>query len=138
MAENEESKVQENIQEDVSENKVKEQKVEKKDAAKVISSEKKMPIENIDKHKPEITNKIIYYPLSTEKAIRLMESENKLVFVVERTAKKVEIKQAIEEEFKVKVTKVNTLIATDGRKHAYVTFDAESPAIDIATNLGMM
>ena len=32
--------------------------------------------------------KIIQYPLSTEKSIRLMESENKLIFVVEPKAKK--------------------------------------------------
>ena len=33
---------------------------------------------------------ILKYPLSTEKVLRLMESENKLVFVVDRKAKKSE------------------------------------------------
>ena len=41
---------------------------------------------------------IIKYPLSTEKAIRLMESENKLVFVVDDKASKQEIKKAIEKD----------------------------------------
>ena len=81
---------------------------------------------------------VIKYPLSTEKSLRLMESENKLLFVVDKKATKSDIKQAIESMFKAKVVKVNTLIAHDGKKRAYVRFAASSPAIDIATNLGLM
>lgn len=81
---------------------------------------------------------IIKYPVSTEKSIRLMEAENKLIFVVDRKARKPEIKKAIEQMFKVKVAKVNTLIAPDGIKRAYIKFGAETPAIDIATKLGLM
>ena len=81
---------------------------------------------------------IIKYPLSTEKSLRLMESENKLIFVVERDADKKAIKRAIEDMFKVQVIKVNTLIDTKGRKRAYVQFSQETPAIDIATNMGLM
>jgi len=80
---------------------------------------------------------IVLHPLSTEKSLRLMEGENTLVFVVQRKAKKPEIKQAIEKMFNAKVIKVNTLIKGD-KKRAYVTFSAETPAIDIATNLGLM
>lgn len=78
------------------------------------------------------------YPLSTEKAIRLMESENKLVFVVPLKARKPEIKAAVETMFKVKVTSVNTMITSKGEKRAYVQLSPEHPAIDIATNLNMM
>ena len=81
---------------------------------------------------------IIKYPLSTEKSIRLMESENKLIFVVGRKSKKNEIKKAIEKLFNVKVEKVNVVIGKNGKKHAYVKFSDETPAIDIATNLGLM
>lgn len=82
--------------------------------------------------------KIIKHPLSTEKSIRLMEAENKLVFVVERKSNKTEIKKAIEELFKVKVLKVNTFITPAGQKRAYVKFSQETPAIDIATQMGIM
>ncbi len=82
--------------------------------------------------------KIVKFPLSTEKSIRLLESENKLVFVVDMKATKPEIKQAIEEIFKAKVVKVNTLIAMNGKKKAYVKFSDDTPAIDIATNMGLM
>jgi len=82
--------------------------------------------------------KIIKYPLSSEKSIRLMELENKLIFMVDRKAKKAEIKKAIEEMFKVKVIAVNTFISNRGQKKAYIKFSAETPAIDIATQLGLM
>lgn len=83
-------------------------------------------------------HEVIKYPLSTEKSIRLMESENKLVFVVDRRAEKKEIKEAIEKMFKVKVDKVNTHIISNGQKRAYIKFAAESPAIDVATQLGLI
>jgi large subunit ribosomal protein L23 len=81
---------------------------------------------------------IIKYPLSTEKSIRLMESENKLVFVVDEKADKQEIKKAIEELFNVKVEQVRTQNDFKGRKKAYVKLSSETPAIDLATKLGLM
>jgi ribosomal protein uL23 len=81
---------------------------------------------------------IIKYPLATEKAVRLMESENKLIFVVDNKARKPEIKEAIEKEFKLKVVKVNTLIDRAGHKRAYISISPETPAIDVATQLGLM
>jgi len=81
---------------------------------------------------------IIKYPLSTEKSLRLMESENKLIFAVDKKATKSEIKRAIEEVFKVKVLKVNSFIGPDGIKKAYIKFSKETPAIDVATNMGLI
>ena len=81
---------------------------------------------------------IIKHPLSTEKSIRLMESENKLVFVVNKKSTKKDIKKAIEDMFKVKVENINTFVSPEGEKRAYVKFSAESPAIDIATKMGLM
>lgn len=83
-------------------------------------------------------HQIIKYPIATEKSIRLMESENKLVFVVDKKATKPEIKKAVEEMFKAKVVSVNTLHAVTGEKRAYVKLGKETPAIDIATTLGIM
>ena len=81
---------------------------------------------------------VINYPLSTEKSIRLMESENKLVFIVERKANKKDIKEAIEKMFKVKVINVNTEITPKGKKKAYIKLSPDTPAIDVATQLGLM
>ena len=81
---------------------------------------------------------ILKAPLSTEKAIRLMESENKLVFMVDKKATKVQIKQELESMFKVKIVSVNTMIDPKGNKKAYVTFADSTPAIDLATKLELM
>jgi ribosomal protein uL23 len=81
---------------------------------------------------------IIKYPLSTEKSIRMMESENKLAFVVEERATKKEIKEDVEKRFSVKVVSVNTFTDMKGRKKAYVRLSDETPAIDVATKLGLM
>ena len=81
---------------------------------------------------------IIKYPLATEKAVRIMESENKLIFIVDRKATKEQIKEAVESIFKVKVLKINTMITRTGEKKAYVKLPIETPAADVATQLGVM
>jgi len=80
---------------------------------------------------------VISYPIGTEKSIRMMESENKLMFMCERKATKQQIKQALEELLKAKITNVNTLNVHEGKK-AIVTFAPETLAIDIATKMGLM
>lgn len=77
-------------------------------------------------------------PLSTEKSIRLMESENKLIFEVDKKATKASIKKDIEDFFGVKIVSVNTRIGSDAKKRAYVKFSPETPAIDVATKLGLI
>ncbi len=83
-------------------------------------------------------NQIIKRPSATEKSIRMMESENKLVFVVDKNATKADIRKAFEDMFKVKLKKVTTHLTPQGEKKAYVTFGQETPAIDIATQLGLI
>lgn len=82
--------------------------------------------------------KTIRYPLSTEKSIKLMEAENKLMFAVDNKASRKDIKEAVEKAFNVKVDSVNTLITNKGKKRAYVRLKAETPAIEVATQLGLM
>lgn len=67
-----------------------------------------------------------------------MESENKLIFMVDVSATKADVKNEIESLFDVKVKKVNTLIGPDAKKRAYVTFSDETPAVDLATKLELM
>ena len=83
------------------------------------------------------SHEVIKYPVATEKCFKLMETENKIVFIVERKSKKQDIKKAVEEMFKVKVQKVNTLIGVEGKK-AYVKLEKDFNALDIATKLGLM
>ncbi|MBU2637537.1 MAG: 50S ribosomal protein L23 [Nanoarchaeota archaeon] len=81
---------------------------------------------------------VIKYPLTTEKSVRVMEADNKLIFIVARDAKKTAIKRAVEVMFKVKVVKVNTTILPSGEKKAYVKLSPETPAMDVATQLGLI
>ncbi len=52
---------------------------------------------------------VINKALLTEKGTRMTEEENKYLFSVNPAANKVEIKQAVEALFKVKVVSVNTM-----------------------------
>ncbi len=52
---------------------------------------------------------IIQGPIITEKSMSLKENFNKYTFKVAKSANKVEIKNAVEEIFKVKVLSVNTI-----------------------------
>ena len=86
----------------------------------------------------KLTHNIVLIPLSTEKSMRLIESENKLVFVVDRRATRQEIKQALESLYNLKIKKINVLINRDGKKQAFVKLSEDSSALDIATDLGIM
>jgi len=82
---------------------------------------------------------IIDYPITTEKAVKLIETENKLIFQLRNLKiNKKEIKEKFEEEFKVKVDKVNTLITRKGKKKAIIILKPEFSAGDIAVKLGII
>jgi large subunit ribosomal protein L23 len=52
---------------------------------------------------------ILKAPIITEQSTKLIESQNKYTFKVDRKANKVEIKKAVEAIFEVKVLSVNTI-----------------------------
>ena len=56
-----------------------------------------------------IKSSIILQPILSEKGTALSETQNKYIFQVEKQSNKLEIKQAIENKFKVKIKKVATL-----------------------------
>ena len=61
-------------------------------------------------------SQIIQKPLITEKSNRIKEKENKFTFQVHPDANKTEIKKALEQLFKVKVVKINTVKLPGKRK----------------------
>ena len=81
---------------------------------------------------------ILRYPHLTEKSMKSVEIDNKLVFIVDRRATKDLIALAVEKEFNVTVVNVNTEITTKGLKKAYVKLSGQYSASDIATRLGMV
>jgi len=81
---------------------------------------------------------VLVYPHLAEKSMNMVEFENKLTFIVRRTAKKKDIKEAIENLFGVKVLKVQTETTPEGVKKAYAKLSEETPASEIASRLGMV
>jgi len=61
-------------------------------------------------------NDVIRRPLLTEKGAVLNEATNTVLFEVDRRANKIQVKQAVEEIFKVKVRRVHTLTVHGKKK----------------------
>ncbi|MBI2369945.1 MAG: 50S ribosomal protein L23 [Deltaproteobacteria bacterium] len=61
-------------------------------------------------------HQVLMRPLITEKSTALREAANQYVFQVAPDANKIEIKQAVEQLFRVKVAKVRTLNIEGKRK----------------------
>jgi ribosomal protein uL23 len=80
----------------------------------------------------------IKFVLMTEKAVQVIEKQNKLVFIVERHADKNSIKAAVESVFEAPVSSVQTMIDQEGRKKAMVKFRNAGAAGDIAVKLGII
>ncbi len=78
---------------------------------------------------------IIIRPVSTEKSFRLIERENKLIFIVDLKADKNSVKEAVEKTFNVKVEKVNIIRSIAGEKKAVVKLGKEYSAMDLASKL---
>ncbi|AEK72876.1 50S ribosomal protein L23P [Thermococcus sp. 4557] len=81
--------------------------------------------------------KVIVKPVVTEKAVAMIENENKLTFIVDKRATKQDIKKAVEAMFDVKVEKVTTLVTMKGEKKAYVKLKPEYSASEVAARIGL-
>ena len=80
---------------------------------------------------------MILKPVTSEKAVKMIEIDNTLLFETSKQIRKAEIKKDVEKTFSVKVEKVRTLIQGN-KKYAYVKLNKSNPAIDVATKLGMI
>jgi ribosomal protein uL23 len=82
--------------------------------------------------------KTIRYPVMTEVTSRILEAENKLVFMVNKNATKRDIKMAVEELYDVVVDQVNSTITSEGEKKAFVKLTSDYKAADVAIKLGIL
>ena len=87
--------------------------------------------------KVELANTIILHPYITEKTFELVETEKKICFIVERSASKSQIKDAIKTLYEQKSVAVNTARTIYGKK-AFVEFETVETARDLATKIGML
>jgi large subunit ribosomal protein L23Ae len=82
--------------------------------------------------------KIIKYPLTTESAMKKIEDNNTLVFIVDKRSNKPQIQMAVKKLYDIQVAKVNTLIRPDGEKKAYVRLAPDYDALDVANKIGII
>merc|ERR1712060_335243 len=81
---------------------------------------------------------ILKYPLTTESAMKKIEDNNTLVFIVDTRANKRQITEAVRKMYEIKTAKVNTLIRPDGLKKAYVRLTTDYDALDVANKIGII
>ncbi|HLD38697.1 MAG TPA: 50S ribosomal protein L23 [archaeon] len=114
-----------------------EKKTVKKGLFNKLKREK--PVKTAEIQKPlEDPFDVIKFVLMTEKSIRMVELQNKLVFIVNRPSKRPQIKQAIESAFGSPISGITILVDQDGRKKAFVKFKNAGAAGDIAIKLGII
>merc|ERR1719283_558947 len=82
--------------------------------------------------------KIVKFPLTTESAMKKIEDNNTLVFIVDKRANKPLVKLAVKKLYDIEVAKVNTLIRPDGEKKAYVRLMPDYDALDVANKIGII
>jgi large subunit ribosomal protein L23 len=68
----------------------------------------------------------------------MLETENKLIFMVSLKASKADVRLAVENLYEVRVEKVNVLITPKGEKKAYVKLHPDYKAVDVAIKLGIL
>merc|ERR1719266_1867309 len=81
---------------------------------------------------------IIKHPYTTESAMKKIEDNNTLVFIVDVKSNKHQIKSAVKKLYEIEVVKVNTLIRPDGKKKAYVRLAPDYDALDVANKIGII
>jgi len=81
---------------------------------------------------------IIKHPLTTESAMKKIEDNNTLVFLVALKANKNHVKTAVKKLYDIDVAKVNCLIRPDGQKKAYVRLASDYDALDVANKIGII
>ena len=81
--------------------------------------------------------KIVLKPYITEKTFAMIENERKICFIVDRSASKPQIKEAVNTLYNQKAIDVNTARTIYGKK-AFVQFETTEKARDLATKIGML
>ena len=76
-------------------------------------------------------------PITSEKAVKMIDIENTLLFETERNARKDNIKKEVESAFSVKVEGIRTMVKGN-KKYAYVKLNKSTLASDLASKLGMI
>ena len=85
----------------------------------------------------EEATKLILKPYITEKTFAMVENESKVCFIVNNSASKPAISEAVNILYNETPVKINTARTIYGKK-AFVLFDSTEKARDLATKIGML
>ncbi|OBT67313.1 large subunit ribosomal protein L23Ae [Pseudogymnoascus sp. 23342-1-I1] len=98
----------------------------------ILSRSPKYPRKSIP-HQPRLDeHQVIIHPLNTESAMKKIEENNTLVFIVNIKANKRQIKEALKKLYDIDTVKINTLVRPDGSKKAFARLTPDVDALDIA------
>lgn len=90
-------------------------------------------------HRPRLDKySILKHPLCTESAMKQIEENNTLTFIVDLRASKRHIQQAVKQLYEITAVKVNTVVRPDGTKKAYVRLSPDHEALEVANTIGII
>ncbi len=112
--------------------------IPKEETKKVVKKKEEKKVKPIKTNATLEDLGIVLYPLVTEKAVNMIDTENKITFIVANKATKPQIKSIVEKAYQVRTEKVNIIRDRRGRKKAIVKLKKEYKAQDLATKLGVL
>ncbi|HLC48214.1 MAG TPA: 50S ribosomal protein L23 [Candidatus Norongarragalinales archaeon] len=80
----------------------------------------------------------ILYALTTEKSAAMIERDNKMVFIVERSTTKKEVADEVLKNWGEKVGQVRVINGFNGKKKAIVKFVRKGASQDVAAKLKLI
>ncbi|KAJ1611293.1 60S ribosomal protein L23A [Cryptosporidium canis] len=81
---------------------------------------------------------IIKRPITTESAMKMVETLNTIVFLVNEKANKTQIKYAVNKLYDIKAANVNTVNTFGDGKKAFVKLSPDVEAVDVASRIGII
>lgn len=82
--------------------------------------------------------KFVTAPVTTEKSVSAIETQNKMTFQVAMQATKHDVRKEIEADYNAKVAKITMQITNKGIKKATVTFEKAGQAADLAAKFKLV
>ena len=82
--------------------------------------------------------KLFKHPITTESSMKKIQSSNTIILVFDSKAHKKNIKFLMENIYKTKVIKINTLITPKGLKKAFIKLSPDQDALDVANKIGFI
>ncbi len=81
---------------------------------------------------------VLKHPISTEKAVGIVDRNNTITYIVDARAFKKDIKEEFERNFNVKVSSINTVNLPRNQKKAFIRLAKGYNASDVALKLKLV